>query len=169
MARKPLSELSPSYRQRIERYAAKHGVSVNESRKAARGHTRSEGHGPAIERTKRGKAEILQVGRPVKDARSYRKGRTPNANDIRKMVDRVKKKNIVIYVEVISSEKSPARRKPDEKDEPAAEWIAIRDTKENFLDDLIPGQSGMQVFERIFQPQRPVEAVISWQIRELDE
>ena len=169
---------SPGYTKRLDNWAREHGYTLQdlinspELRKAARGHTRSEGHAPAIEKTKRGKTDILQVGRPVKDARSYRKGRTPNANDIRKMVEQVKKKNIVIYVQVISSEDSPGRRKQGEAPHRAAEWIAIRDTKQNLLEDIeaLPKDaSGHDLFERIFQAQRPVEAVIAWQIRELED
>lgn len=172
MARKPLSELSPAYRQRIERYAAKHGVSVNESRKAARGHTRSEGHGFPVHNAKHGKHDVKEVGKPVGSAKKYKGAKTPTVKDIKKLLDNVKGENIVIYVQVISTEDSPGRRKEGEASERKAEWVSIKDTKENLLEDvnfLKKSDTGEQLFENIFHPLRPVEAVIAWQIRELDE
>lgn len=39
-----LEGLSPAYRHRLERYAAKHGVSLSEARTAARGHAKTPEH-----------------------------------------------------------------------------------------------------------------------------
>ena len=168
----------PGYTKRLDNWAREHGYTLQdlinspELRKAARGHTRSEGHGFPVHDAKHGKHDVKEVGKPVGSAKKYKGGKTPTVKDIKKLLDNVKGKNIVIYVQVISTEDSPGRRKEGEASERKAEWVSIKDTKENLLEDLNilkESDKGEQLFENIFHPLRPVEAVIAWQIRELDE
>lgn len=168
---KPLSELSPAYRQRIERYAAKNGTSLTESRKAARGHERSEGHGFPVHDAMHLSHPVKEVGKPVKTVKKYRGAKTPKASDVRKAVKKSKGEKITIYVQVISSEDSPGRREEGEAPTRSIDWISITDTKTNLLEeiDLLPkGASGFDLLSKIFELDRPVEAVIAWQIRDMD-
>lgn len=168
---KPLAALSPSYRQRIERYADKHGISLESSRKSARGHERSEGHGFPVHDAQHFSHPVKEVGKPIKSIKKYRGAKTPNASDVRKAAEKTKGEKITIYVQVISSEDSPGRREEGEAPTRSIDWISITDTKTNLLEeiDLLPkGASGFDLLSKIFELDRPVEAVIAWQIRDMD-
>ncbi|MHB1701116.1 MAG: hypothetical protein ACYCSN_13480 [Acidobacteriaceae bacterium] len=176
MAKSP-EQWSAGYTRRVENWAKKHGYTLDQVqrdpslRKQARGHKRSEGHGFSVHDAKHLSHAVKEVGVPVNNVKDYKGSKTPKASDVKKALGEIKGENLAIYVQVISSEDSPGRRKQGEGPGKSIDWISIKDTKKNLLEeiDLLPeNASGFDLLTKIFELDRPVEAVIAWQIRDLD-
>lgn len=189
--RKAFSDLSPAQQHRIELTARKLGVSVSEVRsnpqyaKAARGHSRSEGHAdrpqPAQDITRRG-APAKQVGKSVTGIGSYKGGATPTGRDVRNAIAAMRKgSEVIVYAQVVSSKASPGRKydpkmvdqKPGETSGRVVDWIAVgwrRDSLLKRLDDNnASAMTGEQIAQFLYHPERPFIAALAWQIQEVQE
>lgn len=146
-----------------------------EERKIARGHERTEGHGFRPSEIKRKERAGWQVGKPAKkngpvEKSGFAGGATPTNREALAAVRKITTGDILIYVQVVSTEQSPTKAPPSRprknRKPPSGkvvETIATRQDRLLVQDVLQREPDPVAAVHALFRLTRPIEAVISWQ------